>query len=162
MDGATTAGRTDWARVARLHALFQHSPSNCNEPKLSSKVLHLREGERLCEDVGDHILGRAIDEPNRAVFDDPANEMEVNVDVLAARMVLVVLRERNSRLVVGEQSGGVEHGPEDLGDESTEPKRFLRGVRSRDVFGLGGGKGYDLLAFSTPRNGAAVQQKGVP
>ncbi len=74
--------------------------------------------------VGDHVLGRAIDEPNRAVFDDPANEMEANVDVLAARVVLVILRERNSRLVVGEQGGGVEGGPEDLGDERCEAKEL--------------------------------------
>ncbi len=35
-------------------------------------------------------------------------------------------------------------------------------MRSRDVFGLGGGQGYNFLAFSTPQNGAAVQKKSVP
>ncbi len=80
-------------------------------------MLHLRRGERLGEDVGDHVLGRAIDEPDGSVFDNPANEMESDVDVFAARVILVILRERNGRLVVGEEGGGVKRGPEDLGDE---------------------------------------------
>ena len=83
-------------RVARLHALFQHSPSNCNKPELCSEVLHLRRGERLGEDVGDHVLGRAIDKPDRAIFNDSANEVESDVNVLAAHVVLMILREHNS------------------------------------------------------------------
>ena len=79
--------------------------------------------------------------------------MEADVDVFTVHVVLVVLRERNSRLVVVEQSGGVEGGPEDLGDECMQPERFLRGMRSRDVLGLSGGKRHNLLAFSTPQNG---------
>ncbi len=86
--------------------------------------------------------------------DDPTDKMKANVDVLAARVVLVILRERDSRTGCRRRGvGGIEGGPEDLGDECAQPERFLRGVRSRDVLGLGGGQGNDFLALSTPRDG---------
>ena len=62
--------------------------------------------ERLRECVGDHIRGRAVDELNGAILADPTEEMETNVDVFRACVVLVVSRKSDRGLVVGKQSRG--------------------------------------------------------
>ena len=48
------------------------------------------------ERVGHHVVCRAIDESNQAVFDDVVNEMEPYVDVLCMSMVLVIFGERGT------------------------------------------------------------------
>ncbi|TFK77678.1 hypothetical protein K466DRAFT_508228, partial [Polyporus arcularius HHB13444] len=63
--------------------------------------------EGLRESVGDHVVRGAIHETYLLVFDDPANEMEADVDVFSAGVVLVVASESNRRLVVGVQRDGV-------------------------------------------------------
>lgn len=125
-------------------------------------MFDFRRGERLRECVGDHVVGRAIDETNRAVLDDPTDEMEAHVDVLRVRVILVVLGERNRGLVVQKEGRCVEGGVEDFGDEGTKPECFLRSVCRGDVFGLRGRERDDVLAFSAPGNGAAIKNKGVP
>jgi hypothetical protein len=45
-------------------------------------VLDFAGWQRLNESIGYHILGRTIEKPNRALLDDPADEMEPNSDVI--------------------------------------------------------------------------------
>ena len=63
-------------------------------------MLGLRGWEGLGKGVRNHVFSRAVDQTKSAVFNDPSYEVEADVDVLGAGMVLVVLSERDSRLVV--------------------------------------------------------------
>jgi hypothetical protein len=48
---------------------IQHSPSNREKSKHVSKVLGFGAWEWLGEKVSSHVLGRTVDELNRAIFD---------------------------------------------------------------------------------------------
>jgi len=69
-------------------------------------VLHLGRGQCLGEGVGHHVIRGAVDKPDGALLDDPADPMVLHINVLRARVVLVVMCERDGHLVVGKQSGG--------------------------------------------------------
>jgi len=43
--------------------------------------------------IHDHVICGTVDESKGTLFDDPANEVEMNVDVLCACMVLMILTE---------------------------------------------------------------------
>jgi hypothetical protein len=45
-------------------------------------VLDFAGWQRLSEIIGYYILGRTTEKPNRALLDDPAEEMEPNSDVI--------------------------------------------------------------------------------
>ena len=55
---------------------------------------HGRKGFGEC--VGDHVIGRTVNEADRAVFDDVSNEMKTNVNMFGSGMVLVIFRELDS------------------------------------------------------------------
>ena len=80
--------------------LFQHSPSFRTQSESCGKMLHLGRGKSLGEGVCDHVVGWAINEAHGSMLDDPANEVVSHIDVLRARMVLVVACEGNGGLVV--------------------------------------------------------------
>ena len=80
-------------------------------------MLDFRGGERLGEGVGDHVVCRAEYELNFAVVDYPAYEMEMDVDVLGARMILMVLGERDGGLVVGKEGDGLVKGDENFSNK---------------------------------------------
>jgi hypothetical protein len=44
----------------------------------------------FCECVGYHIIGRTINQPNRTLFNNPSNEMKVDVDMFGMGVVLVI------------------------------------------------------------------------
>ena len=44
----------------RADLVFRHSPSNLREAHSRGEVFALHGRERLCEDVGRHLLGRAV------------------------------------------------------------------------------------------------------
>jgi hypothetical protein len=66
-----------------------------------SKVLGLDAWKRFSKGIGNHIFGRAKDEPNGAVLDDPTDEMISDIDVFGTRVILVVFGKSNGRFVVG-------------------------------------------------------------
>jgi len=80
----------------------QYSPSNQYEPEGRRKVLHLRRGKGFRECVGYHLVGRAVDDTNLSFFNDPSDKMETNVDMFRTRVILMLLCERNRRLIVRE------------------------------------------------------------
>jgi len=94
-----------WACCPRS-APPQHSPSLCAQSKGCSKVLNLGGGQCLGEGVSHHVIRGAVDKPDGALLDDPADPMVSHVNVLRARVVLVVVCERDGCLVVGKQGGG--------------------------------------------------------
>jgi hypothetical protein len=60
--------------------------------------------KNLCERVCNH--GRTINEPNRTLFNNPADEMKSDVNVFHSGMILVVLQEHNGGLIVRIECGG--------------------------------------------------------
>ena len=103
------------------------------------EVLHLGRGQRLGKGVGYHVVRQAINEPDGALLDNPANPVVPHVDVLRAQVVLVVTRERDGHLIVRKQSGGGCDIAEHLRDEAAKPQGLLAAVRCCDVLALGGG-----------------------
>ena len=63
-------------------------------------MLHLGRGDSLGEGVRNHVVGWAINKAHGSMLDDPSNEMVLHINVLHARMVLVVACEGNGGLVV--------------------------------------------------------------
>ena len=92
------------------------------------------------ERVGHHVVCRAIDELNRAVFDDIVNEMEPYVDVLCTSVVLVIFGEHNGGLIVRKESCQVELAREKLQEEGMNPQALLRCMSNGNVFTLRGGE----------------------
>jgi hypothetical protein len=56
-------------------------------------MLDFCRGKGSGENVSYHVIGRAVDEPNRVFFDDPTDEGKTYVDVLGPSMILVILSE---------------------------------------------------------------------
>jgi hypothetical protein len=125
-------------------------------------MLGLDARKRLGKGIGDHILGRTKDEADRAILDDPANEVVANIDVFGMGVILVVFGKCDSRFVVGEKSGGRESETEDFRGERTKPECFFRSMGSSNVLPLGRRQHDELLLFRIPRDGAAVDEKRVP
>jgi hypothetical protein len=70
-------------------------------------VLGLDAGQRLGESVRNHVVCWTINQLNRALRDDVADEVVACTNVLRPRMVLVLFGKSNSRLIVGKQCGGL-------------------------------------------------------
>jgi hypothetical protein len=62
--------------------------------------------ERLREDVRGHIFCRAVLDVDFLVGNGLANEMESNVDVLCACVIVVIGGESKRRLVIAEEGSG--------------------------------------------------------
>ena len=77
-------------------------------------MLDLSGWEGFRERVGNHVVSRAVNKSNRAVFNDVADEMEADVNVLGTCMVLVILCECDGGLVVRKEGSRVEFAGEDL------------------------------------------------
>ena len=112
--------------------------------------------ECLCKHIGELLVSGAVDESGRALFDDVADEMKANINMLGAGMVLMVFCELNSRLVVQKKSGGRDVDIKDLVNKGSEPDGFLRSMGYGNVFRFGGGQGNNFLSFSTPGNSTAM------
>lgn len=80
-------------------------------------MFDLRGRESFGESVGNHIIGGTIDKGNGAAFNDPANEMKANINVLRTCVVTMVLGKRNGRLVVRIDGGREERHVEELRKE---------------------------------------------
>ena len=124
-------------------------------------MLHLGRGQHLGEGVSHHVICWAVNKLDGALLNNPTYPVIPHVDVLHAWVVLVVACECNGCLVVGKQSGGQCDGAKHLGDEAAKPQGFLATMCRRDVLPLGGGQGDDLLLLRGPRDGAAVDKKGI-
>ena len=77
-------------------------------------MLDLSGWESFCECVSNHVVGRAVNKMNRAVFNNILNEMEADVNMLGTSMVLVVFGEGHSGLIGRKEHGRVELAGEEL------------------------------------------------
>jgi hypothetical protein len=64
-------------------------------------MLDFNRGKRFGKGVGDHVVRGAINKAQRALLDHPADPVVPHIDVLRVRVVLVIVRERDGRLIVG-------------------------------------------------------------
>lgn len=85
------------------------------------------------------ILRQTHEEPHRIqtfLFNHPPDPMITHVCALGVDMVLVVAREGNCGLVVGEHGGGLGDGTKDLGEKAPQPEGLLYPVCGRKVLTL--------------------------
>lgn len=54
----------------------------------------------LGECVGHHVISRTVDESEGSFLNDPADEVEMHIDVLCASVILMILSERDCQLIV--------------------------------------------------------------
>ena len=125
-------------------------------------MLDLSRWEGFHECVSNHVIGRAVNKLNRAIFDDVFNEVKVDVNVFGASMVLVIFGEGHGRLIVRKKGGRVEFAREDLCEEGTKPKCFRCCMSNSNILALSGREGDDLLLFSAPRNSSPIKYESVP
>jgi hypothetical protein len=55
-----------------------------------SEMLSLGARKRLCEEIGGHVLGRTINELDRAFFDRAVNRVPPNIDMFGSGVKLPV------------------------------------------------------------------------
>ena len=122
-------------------------------------MLHFRQGKHLGENIGDHVISGAIYEAQSALLHHPTDPMVAHVDVLHARVILVVVREHDRGLIVGEKGDGVGEGAKKFREEALELEAVLHAVCSCDVLALHCGKQDDFLAFQRPGDGATVDEE---
>ena len=65
------------------------------ESEFCSEVLDFGGRKGLSKCIDNHVISGAVDKSMFAIINDPADEVEANVNVLAAGMVLVVLGEQD-------------------------------------------------------------------
>jgi hypothetical protein len=58
-------------------------------------VLDFCGGEHFSERISDHVSGRAVNQPEGPLLNDPANEVVADVDMFGPHEILVILRESN-------------------------------------------------------------------
>ena len=71
-------------------------------------MFDLRGGQCFGERVGEHLISWAINDLEGTLFDNPADEVELDVNVFSACVVLVVFGKFNSGLVVAKEDSGRE------------------------------------------------------
>ena len=81
---------------------------------MGCKILDLHRQKSLGKHVCDHIISRAIDELNRAIFNDIVNEMKVDADVFGVSMILMIICECDGGLIVQKEGGSIKFAGEDL------------------------------------------------
>ena len=77
-------------------------------------MLDFRRGKGLCKSICHHVISRTEYKTDFAVFDDPANKIESNVNVFGVWVVLVIFCKHDCRLVVQEQGSGLSERTENL------------------------------------------------
>ena len=90
-----------------------------------------------------------------------SDDVIADVNMLGARVVCVVFRESDRRLVVAMEGDRVVGEVESFADESLQPDGLFGGVCCRDVFGFGSRESDDFLLSGKPRDSSAINKKGV-
>ena len=100
------------------------------QPETGGEMFGLCRWQRLGEFVGDHFFCGARHEAEGSPAQSPngSNDSARQYAGHGASMVLVVLRERDSGLVVRNGGGGLRDGTIELGDEASQPEGILHPV----------------------------------
>src|SRR6266404_7298764 len=101
-------------------------PQTLWRPRHSVKCLTLHNGSTFVKmSVHNHVSGGAIDQAKHTVFHNPVYKMVMHINVLCVGVKLVVIRECDGQLVVGEQSYCVIEWAEDLCQHVVKPYALL-------------------------------------
>ena len=100
------------------------------QPETGGEMFGLCRWQRLGEFVGDHFFCGARHEAEGSPAQSPngSNDSARQCAGHGASMVLVVLRERDSGLVVRDYGGGLRDGAIELGDKASQPEGILHPV----------------------------------
>jgi hypothetical protein len=66
----------------------------------AAELLELETGERLRENVCDHVVGRTISQHDMTVGDSLTDEMKVNIDMFGAAVECGILQKMDGTLVI--------------------------------------------------------------
>jgi hypothetical protein len=95
-------------------------------------------GERLCENVGNHVVGGTIDNESMPISNGLADKMEAIVDMLGACVERSIFGQRDGRLImiVTEKSrwSGDWYGKFD--EKFPEPEQIFGSVSESDILGF--------------------------
>ncbi|RKO93870.1 hypothetical protein BDK51DRAFT_27711 [Blyttiomyces helicus] len=117
----------DLEQGGRQRGSKAHENDQASEPVLC---------ERLCEGVGDLVVGWTVDQDEDSGGDLLAHKLVLNVDVLQARVVDRVLGEGVAWLIVFEDLYWTVREDPHVREESSQPEYLLRRLRCRNVLGL--------------------------
>ena len=87
-------------RASLVTLKFQHSPGRVTHAEAETVAHYLPLGKGLGQDIGGHVVCRAVNKVDYLPRNALVDEMVANVDVLSARMVVVVDSKRECCLVV--------------------------------------------------------------
>ena len=82
-----------------------HSPSSIAQSEHLRELFELRLSKWLRKDISDIVVHQNVLHVNGAVLNGLSNKMITYVDVFRARVEFIVLRERDSTLIVAIKSG---------------------------------------------------------
>jgi len=88
-------------------------------------MLCLRAGQCLGEHIRSHVVGWAVDELQRAIFDDELNEVISYVDVLGSGMEIAIGGDGEHRLVVAVKGCRFGKWRENFANETAKPDGLL-------------------------------------
>ena len=86
-----------------LYPGFRHSPGRLMQSEAKAVAHDLPAQEHFGEDISRHVVGWAVYHIDSPARDDLLDEMKANVDVLCARVIVIVRREFECCLVITEQ-----------------------------------------------------------
>ena len=92
-------------RLLLITLKFLHSPGRLMQSQTKAVALYLPVRERFGQDIGRHIFSGTVDHLDGPTCYDFADEVDAYVDVLRARMVVIILRELERGLIVTEERG---------------------------------------------------------
>ena len=119
--------------------------------------------KQLSQKVSSHVLSRTIYELNKAIFNQVADKMPLNVDMFCSGMKLPLRMSKcDGGWTVRIKSDGVFECSKDFTQKVLEPNQFLGGMCGSNVFSFSSQQGYEFLLLQTPKNSSSVNQNDVP
>ena len=101
----TSPGSASHIGIAESRGTEQHSPSTSREAKKADLAFVRRTRKGLRKEIRAVVFRRAVLKDYFLRVDFLANEMMTYVDVFRASMELVIVGERDGRLIVGKEFG---------------------------------------------------------
>ena len=80
-------------------------------------MLDLWRREHFGKGISDHVISGAVDKVNLAIINDPVDEVEVDINVLGAGVVLMVFGEHDCGLIIRKECSGEWEGSERITDQ---------------------------------------------
>ena len=107
--------------------------------------------KQLSQKVSSHVLSRTIYELNKAIFNQVADKMPLNVDMFCSGMKLPLRMSKwDGGLTVRIKVNEVFKWSKDFAQKAPEPNQFLGSVCGNDIFSFGQEAGTGALSEMRP------------